>query len=266
MENIAIRGKGDIIPVFVKTNDQGDECLIYKFLNDNSFSLLPHESTITEIEEDIYSTSISLPDEDCIIIIKFKMQPIVIFVGNPPKRFIYFGSEEGKEISYSHFKTDGDPIDNGDLIEIISGFYYHDVRDNADSIIEIDEIPYRIKMPHCEGVGSTSGTVLLQHDVWQLLAIPRENVNVKEYFVDRIASKYSLAPEDMVDICTAYFGSENKFRSYIPGITNPLTENNFPLVFSDDGNLEITGFWVKLKDLTGLVPDVNDISFEWSSL
>ena len=267
MENIAIRGKGDIIPIFAKTNDRSNqECIVYKLLDDNSFVQFPYVPLITEIEQDVFSTAITLPDENCILCIKFKGEAIVIFVGTPPKRFIYFAVSEGKTVPFRHFKLDGDEIDSGDLIELQNGFYYHDVRDDSDSIIDIEGEPFRVKMPHCDGMGNTSGTVLLQNNVWQLLAIPRDDSKVKEYFVDRISQKYNLAPEDMIEICTAYFGSENRFRSYIPNVTNPATANNFPLIFNDDGNSEVTGFWVKIKDLTGLIPDTSDITFEWSSV
>jgi hypothetical protein len=116
-----------------------------------------------------------------------------------------------------------------------------------------------------ESTGQLSGTINLQNNRWQLIAIPVQDVKVKEYFVDRLADKYGLQPEEMIEICNAFFGSDNLFRSYIPGVTNPDSANNFPLVYNDNGSLEVTGFWVKMKDLTGLVPDVNDIVFEWST-
>jgi len=113
--------------------------------------------------------------------------------------------------------------------------------------------------------GTLSGTISLQNNRWQLIAIPVQEQNVKEYFVDRLAVKYNLAPKEMIEICNAFFGSDNLFRSYIPGVTNPNSPNNFPLVYNDNGNLEVTVFWVKLKDLSGIVPEPDNIVFDWST-
>ena len=267
MHNSAIRNKSETIDIFVSTdNSESTQCDIFKLTDDGTFSQITYTPSITEIDTNIYTTQVTLPDEDCIVCIIFKKQPIVVRVGLPISRFIYYRINTGQTIPYQHYYHDGSSISNGNLIEAGSGFYYHDVYDYPTSIIEVDNTPYSIKLPYDSASGATNGTILIQNNVWQLIAIPRKGENVKEYFVDRLASKYSAVPEEMIEICTAYFGDENKFRSYIPGVTNPLTANNFPLVYSDGISDEITGFWVKTKDLTGIVQNVDDVKFDWSSV
>jgi len=266
MQNSAVRSKSETITMFVNTNNSASQqCAVYKILDDNTFSPVPYTPDIIEIETELYSTVITLPNEDCTLCVLFKGRPIVIRVGNPTAKFIYYRIVAGLDVPYNHFYPDGVAISDGLLNEAGAGFYFRDVHDFPSSIIVVDRKHFRIKLPYGLSSSETSGTILIQNNVWQLIAIPKENVNVKEYFVDRLSLKYSVPAKDMVEICTAYFGNENKFRSYIPGVTNPATANNFPLVFADGTSREISGFWVKIKDLTGLVPDVNGVKFDWSS-
>jgi len=54
----------------------------------------------------------------------------------------------------------------------------------------------------------------------------------------------------------------NKFLSFIPGVTNPTSENNFSLVMEDSGILEVLGFWAKVKDYYAITCG-EDIYYEW---
>lgn len=267
MQHSAIRELSESVTIFAKTDNTSDECLVWSLLSDGTFSQIQYTPNIQQVDDDLYSTDMVMPDYDCTVFILFKKQPIVISVGNPDKYFIYYRVEEGQTVPYEHITDDGSSISSGNLSELTSGFYSHRVEGYDNSIIIVDNKPFPIRIPYTipSGDCKTTGTIKIENNVWQLISIPVENVNVKEYFVDRLASKYSANAEDMIEICTAYFGDENKFRSYIPGITNPTTANNFPLVYSDSGNIEITGFWVKTKDMTGIVPNIDDVIFDWSS-
>lgn len=264
MQHSAIRKVSEPVTIFASTNSDNNECSIWSLLSDGTYSQIQYTPNIQSIDTNLYSTDIVLPDYDCTLFILFKLEPIVISVGNPDKYFIYYAKNENETIPYEHIYNNGSAISSGNLTELISGFYCHKVEGYSGSIVIVDDIPYEVKIPYNTNK-QNKGSIKIQNDVWQLISIPVKGVTVKEYFVDRLASKYSILPEDIVDICTAYFGDENRFRSYIPGITNPSTTNNFPLVYGDGLNLEITGFWVKTKDVTGLVPDINNIIFEWSS-
>lgn len=267
MQHSAIRSVSESVTLFSKTDSSNDECLLWSLLNDGTFSQIQYTPNIQQVDDNLYSTDITLPDYDCTVFALFKEQPIVISVGSPDKFFVYYRVEEGKIVPYEHISDSGDAISSGNLDELTNGFYCHRVEGYDNSIIIVDDRPYPIRIPYNIGTVdcSSSGHIKIENNVWQLISIPVKDVSVKEYFVDRLASKYSASPEDMIEICTAYFGDENKFRSYIPGVTNPATANNFPLVYEDSGNMEITGFWVKTKDMTGIVPDTEDIVFDWSS-
>jgi len=122
---------------------------------------------------------------------------------------------------------------------------------DVDGSTGVKEDVFLVGFDACSaGGGSCSGTIKIQNNAWQLIAIPRNVGNVKEYFVDRLATSYGVAPESLIDICNTYIGGEGRFRSYIPGVTNAATSNNFPLIYDDGVNREITGFWVKTFDFT----------------
>lgn len=265
MQHSAIRKKNELVTLFAKTDSPIDECLVYKISEDNSFAQIEYTPSITEIKTNLFSTDITLPNEDSILYILFKGQPIVIIVGSPTKRFLYYRVTSGQVVPFEQFSYNGDTIISGDMIDIGIGFYMHTLTYSGPSIIEVDNRQFLVKSPYSAVASVLNGTIHLQNNVWQLIAIPRTTDKVKEYFVDRLSDKYGVPAEDMIEICTAYFGDENRFRSYIPAVTNPLTSNNFPLVYDDNSSSEITGFWVKLKDLTNLVPDINNITLSWES-
>ncbi len=265
MQHSSLRSRLETISMFAKTHNTTDECVVYKLAEDNSFIDMNYVPSIGLIEENLYRTDITLPDEDCILCVVFKDEPIVIIVGDPKKRFIYYRIYEGQDIPFKHFFHDGSIVDSGNLDELGAGFYMHELLVAEPAIIEVDEVPYPVKYPYAPAVGLIKGTIKLQNNVWQLLAMPLEDTTVKESFVDKISAKYGVPGEDLIEICTAYFGDENRFRSYIPSVTNPATANNFPLVYNDFGSIEITGFWVKTKDMTGKVADINDVTLSWSA-
>ena len=265
MQHSAIRNKSETLPIFVKTNVTDDICDIYMLREDNSFIDTDYIPSSVEIDDELYKTELTTPNEDCLLCIRYKNQPIVIVVGDPTKRFIYYRVNEGQTVPYRHIDHDGLEISSGNLIELAGGFYAYTITSQVPSIIEVDGKHYPVKFPYTNASGSTiSGTIKLQNNVWQLIAVPRSSDKVKEYFVDRLALKYSTSADNLIEICTAYFGDENKFRSYIPGVTNPTTTNNFPLIYGDGLHSEVTGFWVKTKDMTGHVPDIDNVVFDWS--
>lgn len=116
---------------------------------------------------------------------------------------------------------------------------------------------------NCDG----EGTIKIQNNVWQMIAIPVRNVNIKEYFLDVLDSKIKVSDDtksvsDVIEVANCYLGNENQFRSYVPGFTNATSINNFPLVYNDEGNFEVTAFWIKTKNFTEFYDQ--DLIFEWS--
>jgi hypothetical protein len=265
MEHSALRSPGETVTLFSNTGSDNDECLVWRINQDGTFEKIQYSPSIVEVSTNLFSTDFTLPDDECTIVVLFKKQPIVIVTGGTQSFFVYYRVEEGQPVEYEIILDSGDAVTDGLLDELEEGFYFKDITSYNDSIIIVDNKHFPIRLPYpavqdCPD----SGIIKIENNVWQLVSIPVPGVNVKEYFVDRLSEKYGLADTDMIEICSAYFGDENKFRSYVPGVTNPETTNNFPLVYNDSGSNEITGFWVKVKDLTGLVPDVDDVIFEWS--
>jgi hypothetical protein len=265
MEHSALRSPGETVTVFARAQNDSEECLVWRINDDGSFESIVYTPSIIDLGDNIYSTDIVMPDDPCTIVVLFKLQPIVIVTGSPYVFFVYYSVDPGKNIPFKIVLNSGELVTDGTLMELSNGFYYKDITAYNDSILIVDETPFPIKLPYPSLAScDDSGAIKIENNVWQLISIPVPGQKVKEYFVDRLADSYSANPEDMIEICTAYFGDENKFRSYIPGVTNPATINNFPLVYNDEGNNEITGFWVKIKDLSGIVPDISNVTFEWS--
>lgn len=163
----------------------------------------------------------------------------------------------------------GGVIQTGTLGSINTNFYQITLNQDA---IEADQ--FSVVLPNYDTVSINSisdanntdvpskGTILLNSNVWQQIAIPVYDKNIKEEFCDRLAEKYNTDASDIIEICTAYFGSENKFRSYIPNVTSPNSSNNFPLIFTDGGSDEISGVWVKMKDLSSFG---GTLLYEWGN-
>lgn len=238
-----------------------------KLGNDHSFVGLTHDPNSVEIATNFTATSFHTPNEDCIVCATYRGYPVCFNVGLPEKKFIYYASEEDKEIPYIHTTVSGVEISTGVLTEAGNGFYYLPIEvDDSMTVVFIDQIPFLVRTSVEEVTEiKTSGTIKIQNNVWQLVAIPRKGAKVKEYFCDRLAAKYNCNPEDMIEVCSAFFGDENKFRSYIPSVTNASTSNNFPLIYSDESSDEVTGFWVKTKDLSDIVEDTSNITLSWEA-
>jgi hypothetical protein len=113
-----------------------------------------------------------------------------------------------------------------------------------------------------------TGTILLQNNVWQLVTIPVEDKKVKEFFLDTLDNQIQLANPSKnithyIEVVNTYVGHVNRFYSFVPYITNPNSEHNFQLAYTDPitNELEFTAFWVKTKDYKSF--DSNDLIFTW---
>ena len=107
-----------------------------------------------------------------------------------------------------------------------------------------------------------SGKIRLQRGVWQLVSIPVEGKKVKEYLVDRLATQEGQVASDLIEIVNTYRGTEDKFFSYVVGVTGANSENNFNLVYDDNGSKEIAGIWVKMKEYSHTE---NDLILNWDT-
>ena len=163
----------------------------------------------------------------------------------------------------------GGVIQTGTLGSINTNFYQ--ITLNQD-VVDADQFSVMLSNYDAVSINSISdanntdvpsrGTILLNSNVWQQIAVPVYDKNIKEEFCDRLAAKYNTDASSIIEICTAYFGSENKFRSYIPDVTSPNLSNNFPLIFTDGDSFEISGIWVKMKDLSSFG---GTLLYEWGN-
>lgn len=113
----------------------------------------------------------------------------------------------------------------------------------------------------------TTGIIQIEPNRWQLISIPIiygywDNINhklihddiiranVKNYIIDQIEDRYSISANEYIEIISTYFGDDNEFKSYIPGITNVNSTHNFPLAFFDGENIEYAAMWIKSKTST----------------
>jgi len=129
------------------------------------------------------------------------------------------------------------------------------IDDDGDWTEKTEEFP--ILFDTCgTGGGSCSGTIILQPNQFQNIAIPVEGVKVKEYFLDKVADIIGAEASTVIELVKAYGSNDvnsNKYQIYVPELTNPLSGTNFELVQTDGTAKEITAFRVKTKDFTGTI-------------
>jgi len=117
------------------------------------------------------------------------------------------------------------------------------------------------------GGGQATGRIRLNNNVWQLIAVPVQNKNVNDYFLNNIEAQIQTydgdkTVTDVIEVVNAYPGHRDKFFSFVPGVTNVSSESNFPLTIDDGSIKEVTAFWVKMKDYYSITNN-EDIIFEW---
>jgi len=108
------------------------------------------------------------------------------------------------------------------------------------------------------GSGFGNGTIQIEPD-WQLCAIPVDygywnttahrhvhdnttTAKFKNYVLDQIDDRYGTG---LIEVANTYTGDAQQFFSYIPGSTPESSPNNFQLIYDDNGNQEVSGFWIK---------------------
>lgn len=132
------------------------------------------------------------------------------------------------------------------------------------------ELVNEVSFETLAGGGKANGRIRLNNNVWQLIAIPVEGKNVNDYFLNDIEAQLQTYDgtkniTDIIEVTNSYPGHLDVFRSFVPGVTNPASENNFSLVVDDGSIKEVVGMWVKMKDYHALTGG-EDIIFEWDQL
>jgi len=217
--------------------------------------------TTTVVGEFMYVDLVA-PDEDCYLIVKYNNGTEFLRIGNPPTvLFVNYYTSENIAIPYTQYDYDSNIVKEGTL-ESIGDDLYVTLVDNPipgfhvvlNKIVSVT-IPEKYNMG-----GDMNGTITLERDSWQLVAIPKTG-NVATEFIDKLSEQEGVPGTELVTVCSAYPGHVNKFLTYIPGFTNSTSEHNFQLIYEDGDSLEITGFWVKTKAWTHTE---NNIVFDWT--
>jgi len=113
-----------------------------------------------------------------------------------------------------------------------------------------------------------SGSIRLNNNNWQLIAIPVDAKTIGDYFIPKVdalikAYDNTKSASDVIEVCSAYPGHINKFLSYIPGFTLSTSEHNFSLIIADGVSIkEVTGFWVKVKNYYAITANT-DLLVAW---
>jgi len=158
-------------------------------------------------------------------------------------------------------KNDNDEwesIDTGDEKEYTYPFQYegeYKLRmKTSDSEGASDEKTeeFTIEFTSCGGAGGVgSGTILIEPNRWQMIAIPVPGVKVKDYFCDKLAEIADKDITELVDVCKAFPSSDDSYGKYLiykPGVTKETTAGNFELIVTDGDANEINPFLLKTYD------------------
>jgi len=108
------------------------------------------------------------------------------------------------------------------------------------------------------GIGGY-GSIQLEFG-WQLIAIPTMygywDDTAHEHAHDEFTvAKYENYVQEQIDdlygpgiieVANTYLGDNQFFWSYVVGSTPTSSPHNFQLVYDDNGNNEISGFWIKV--------------------
>lgn len=265
MEALSLKQKNQTVNIFTHTGNFPD-LSVYKLTD----TLTPVVSSwhIEEIKPTYYKTSILTPNENCYLCINFGENPIVIRVGEPQLKFIFYSPSIDEQFSYTQFLGDGFQVDTGTLVSTSANFHYTDLSVKESSIIEINnglgfKEPFKLNLPYggfAKVCSITSGTIEIESNAWQLVAIPIEfgywenggfihdtdvRANVYNYVIKQIEEIYNQPANQLIEVMNTYIGDNRFFYSYVPGFTNPNSDHNFKFIYNDNGMKEIVGFWVK---------------------
>ena len=188
------------------------------------------------------SNPITLPNEDCFVIFEFTKGFDIVRVGAPNVVMWLKGlSGDFKQFSY-----DGTYVGTITAELVFNDYYKVVPLTLSKGWFEQDNHKVAFSVPYVLPTQAVwSKRIILQPNRWQLIAIPEPTWKVKENFLDKIAEVTGAPASNSVLVVNTYFGSEDKFTSFVPDFTNPLSPSNFPLVYNDSGVQEITAFWVK---------------------
>jgi len=260
MEHNRTKELNENVSIFAYSADL-NTFFMYKLVNNYCIDITPEEYSIIEVSEGLFKTTAVMPDEVCIVCTVLNGQAMFLRVGSPDAQYCVYTGLICMSIPYKRITSTGSYISSGQLSEYGSGIYGFKPTNLDYSIIECLGEKVAFDVPYSIGPESAVGTIKLQSNAWQMVAINRK-AQVKEYFLDRLEQLTGSDVASLVEVVKAFPSSDdskNKYQVFVPGVSNPASSSNFNLVTSDNGVDEINPFLVKTKEFSG------DIVLDWIS-
>jgi hypothetical protein len=268
MQHSAFKDKGESVDIFAQTNKPNSIKWLKIKEDDTLEDFTPNITpTITTLGANLRKSNITLPNENCTVCAMLNDEPIFMRVGAPKIRFTFFEGKgkTGKTIPYEQInESDGSVIESGNLQEFGEGLYGFTPSFTGNSIIKCRGLVFPLRVPYFTESAGMSGSIYLQKNAWMMLAVPKENAKIYDDVISPIENATGLSGDQIFEVFNAYpyIDSQNReFLSFVPGVTNVLSKNNFQLIYEDEnGEKEITGFWCRTKDYPG-----DTITFNWDA-
>jgi len=270
MQHSAFKDRGESVDIFAQTT-KADSLKMFKIKEDDSMEEIDvSDSTVDTISTNLKKASVTLPDENATVVAFLNEEPVFMRVGAPKIRFTFYAGKDqtGLTIPYDMVnQTDGDTIESGNLTEFGEGLYGFNPENTGDAIIKCKGLVFPLRVPYVVDSAGMTGSIYLQKNAWMMLAVPKENAKIYEDFIKPIEDQSGLDATEIFEVFNAYpftegpNGSSRQFLSFVPGVTNPASSNNFQMIYEDsNGEKEISGFWVKTKDYSG-----DTITYNWDA-
>lgn len=284
MEHSAVVSKNTSTTVFARTEESTPSISIHKLSNTLTFTDITSSPSIVSLGNQYWKCQITTPDEDCYLCIKFGTYPIVIRVGSPVLRFLYYAIEENRTIPFKHISsTSGTVLSSGTLTNLGNGFYYTTPSTTDLSIIEVEDVPNLLKIPYSlepsdpptpgTGLGvpynffdtgynmfAFPGGEYTRFDISTGKWIAHTEVTKVSDLAKAVAYRYGLEWIDTsqlnwignyISYMRSYDEEGKKFRNYVPSVTPEANVNNFALQVRDEmGQLSLRGItMLTIQDL-----------------
>lgn len=239
-----IKNRNDNLDIII-TNDN-ISIDVYKLVYGNdAVDITPIRDIIT-IDTNLYKQSLTLPNEDCVVIVKVGTKYSIVKVGVDIGEIFYPYHLENQDINYKRYSTDGVKLEDKSMT--YRGYNIYSVYPNSieDSIIKIDNsLEYKYISP----ISASGGTLILNKNTWNLVAINVEDMRISS-FIDAVGA-------ENIDIANAF--NNGSYLNFKVGQTDANSTNDFFVTRTDGDVTEIQPFFIKVKDIP------NDITYEWGS-
>lgn len=237
MEHNSFKEKNENLDVFFKGNNE-NKFKLYKATSSNTIVDITPTVNIVSLGNNLYKQNITLPNEDCVVMALFNDQALFLRVGNPNVQVYYYYPLE-ENIPLYRYAPNGGLIESGDMSYLGHGIYTYVTSDLDYSIINIhnQQVALDVPYPVCDASGS--GTLILNANTWNTVALYIEGMRISE-LINEIGAN---------NIEAANAPNNGSYLNYIVGVTPSGSTNDFYLLREDNGVTEMQPFFIKVKDI-----------------